>query len=60
MVIVSRGTVSREVLSCFTGVVDVGDEMGSHLGSVLEEDVDSVVVADEVGQAVGVGVDVLF
>jgi 2-phospho-L-lactate transferase/gluconeogenesis factor (CofD/UPF0052 family) len=48
MVIVSRGTVSREILSRITGVVDVGDEVGSHLRTVLEKDVDSVVVADEV------------
>lgn len=60
MVIVSRGAVGGEILSWGAGVVDVGDEMGTYFGAVLQQHVHSVVVANEVGEAVGVRVDVLF
>jgi len=49
MVIVGRGAVCGEILSWGAGIVDVRDEMTAHLGTVFQEDVHTVVVADEVG-----------
>jgi len=60
VVIVSWGAVGCEVLARGSGVVDVGDEVRTHLVAVLQQHVHSVVVTDEAGETVGVGVDILF
>jgi hypothetical protein len=60
VVIVRWGAVGCEVLTRGSGVVDVGDEVRTNLVAVLQQHVHSVVVADEAGETVGVGVDVLF
>lgn len=57
VVIVSWGAIGWEVFLRSSCVVDIGDEVGSYFVSVLQEDVDSVVVADELGDSGCEGVD---
>jgi hypothetical protein len=60
VVIVGWGAIGGEVLLGDPGVVDIGDEVAAHFVSALEQHVHSVVVADELGNAGGEGVQIVF
>lgn len=60
VVIVGWGAIGGEVLLGSSGIVDIGDEVAAHFVSVLQQDMYSVVVADELGDAGGEGVRIVF
>lgn len=60
MVVVGGSNGTGELFSFDTGVVQVGQVDVSHLVSVPQQDVDSVVVLQEFRHLVGVGIDIIF
>lgn len=60
MVVVGGGACAGEVFAVGPCSVEVGQVYLSDFVAVAQEDVDAVVVLDEVGEAVGVGVDLFL
>ena len=54
------GAIGGEVLLGSPGVVDIGDEVRTHLVPTLQQNVDTVVVAHKLGNAGSEGVDLLL
>lgn len=59
VVVVSRRSVTSEVVALDPCVVDVGDVVVAHLVSILEKHVNTVVVSQEVTNSVGIWVSSL-
>jgi hypothetical protein len=60
VVVVRRNAVAGEIVTGHPCTVEVGDVDLAHLGTVLQEDVDTVIVLQEVSDAVGKWIGFLF
>ena len=56
VIVVGWGAICGEIFARISGVVDVGDELRTHLIAGLQEDVHTVVVLDELRDAGGEGI----